>query len=313
MIKSIFNYFWMGLLVYPLCFLIANEQSPYVTCHFNGQLGNQLFQIAATLAYAWDYGAQPLFPELHRTDYQIAYNRDHIFFRLDASPLPRPVQHIYEEHSWAHSPRIPYQIDHYLIGFFQSWKHFHHHRNRLLKTFAPSKSINQYLRKKYGKLLAHPNTVSVHVRTFHEAVHYGGCPFLGLSYYEKAMNLFPEDTLFVIFSDRINWCKHHFAQFHKNMVFIEDNDHIQDLFLMTKLKHHIISNSSFAWWGAYLNTNSNKKVVTPRYWLNPRMHAYPLPDSFLFPDWIVLDIDYEAPYPADIRAYDAYSKSLDTQ
>ena len=56
-------------------------QKPYVTCHFLGQLGNQLYQAAATLAYAWDNGLEPIFPELvTRTDLNISVNREKIFF-----------------------------------------------------------------------------------------------------------------------------------------------------------------------------------------------------------------------------------------
>lgn len=125
------------------------------------------------------------------------------------------------------------------------------------------------------------------------------------------MTLFPEDTLFVVFSDRINWCKHHFSKLNKNIVFIEGNTHIQDLFLMSMLKSHIISNSTFSWWGAYLNTHPSKIVVAPNFWLNPRNYPPPLPDTFYFPDWKTIEADYDAPYPEDMHWYDSHSQSRD--
>lgn len=298
------------IVLFPAYFLAAEEQS-YVTCQLEGQLGNQFFQIAATLAYAWDNDARPIFPELNKNEWNIPYNHQHIFFRLDDSPLPRPPQNSYH-HYYFNSDKIPYRPDQYLVGYYQAWQLFHHHREKILEAFAPSESIDNYLNGKYSELIAHPNTVAVHVRTQSPWVHNdsGGLFFVGLSYFERAMDLFDDDTLFVVFSDRINWCKHHFSKLQKNIVYIED-DYIYDLFLISKMKHQIISNSTFSWWSAYLNTNPDKIVVTPRYWFNPK--NYPDVESVNFPDWIILDVEYDAPYPADMRSYDAQSKSFDNQ
>lgn len=312
-IHCLFKY--LGLFLWPI-YLLGSSEKPYVSCTLRGQLGNQLFEIATTLAYAWDYDVRPLFPELNKLEYNTQYNRDHIFYMLDVSPLPRPVQQSFTESVYYSPEKIPYHPDQYLVGYFQSWMHFHHHRKRILQIFSPSKSVKHYLNKKYADLIAHPKTVSIHVRTFNPELHsLGFFPFLGLDYYQKAMDLFPEDTLFVVFSDRINWCKVHFSKFDKNIVFIEGNDHIQDLFLMSKLKHHIISNSTYGWWGAYLNTNRKKIVVAPPYWMHPKISKFPLEesDTIYFKDWMIVDADYDAPYPDDMRSYDSHSQSCDTQ
>jgi Glycosyl transferase family 11 len=296
------------------------EQKPFVTCLLQGQLANQMNQIATTLAYAWDYDVVPIFHELNKTDHNIAYNREHFFFRLNASFLPRPVAHTYYEFEykgwWTYAP-IPYRPDQYLYGSFFCWKNFHHHRQKLVELFAPSEKIEKKLNDKYSYLLNLPCTVSVHIRTYNQEHHEGYFPFVGLDYYEKALEIFPSDATFIVFSDRINWCKHHFAQFNKNFIFIEENDHIEDFFLMSKMNHHIVGNSCFSWWASYLNEQPDKIVVAPHYWyrIPPYMAYYPQNESdyLIFPEWITIKSNLEAPYPSDMKNYDEISKSLDTQ
>jgi len=292
---------------------VNHQELPYVTCDIRGALGNQIFEIVTTLAYAWDYGAVAVFPDLNRTDSNISYNRDRIFFRLDASNSPRPFSTSFSEASWHSSERIPFQKDQKLFGYFQSWRRFDHHREKLLEVLAPSVAILSYLGQKYSELISHPNTVGIHVRTFNPHLHYiKRHPFLGLEYYQKAMDLFPSDTLFVVFSDRINWCKKHFPETGKNFVFIEGNDAVQDLFLMSMMKHQIIANSSFSWWAAYLNQNPEKMVIAPNSWMHPDLFAFPLvqPNELLLPDWLMVNPNFSAPYPDDMTYYDV-TKSLD--
>ncbi len=304
------------------CLLFLNSTSraasnetqgkPYVTCSLNGQLGNQLFEIAATLAHAWDNDIEPLFPELNNTNNNIPINRERILFRLNTSSLPRPIRHTFEQYLNYEKIDIPNRPDQCLTGYFQTWEYFHHHRKKNLEIFAPRPEELDRIKSKHADLLKHPFTVGIHVRTFNKEWS-PALPFAGLSYYEKAMSQYPSEALFVVFSDRINWCKHHFAKFKRKIIFIENQDHIEDFFLMSMLKHNIIGNSSFSWWAAYLNQNSNKIVIAPSHFVHPKVLSKV---NANMPDWKTLEIDYNhdsAPYPEDMRKYDSISKSIDTQ
>lgn len=296
---------------------IVSWPQSFVTGTIGGQLGNQIFVVAATLAYAWDHNAHPLFPDFSissefATQYKLAFNRENFFFRLDISNPPWPFSNTYIEPRVYWTEPLPAKRDIRLTGSFQSLNYFHHRRNELLDVFAPSAAILSELQAKYSDLIAMPNTVSVHIRTYDEKNHNAGLYFLGLDYYRTAMNLFPKDTTFVIFSDRINWCKVHFAKFNKNMVFIEGNDPVEDVILMSLMKNHIISNSSFAWWGAYLDPRAEKIVVAPEYWLHPWIQPTIRPNLFL-QEWIRVPANLYEPYPTDIRDYDEQSLSIDTQ
>jgi hypothetical protein len=116
-----------------------DKEDSYVTCQLFGQLGNQLYQTSATLSYAWDLGAIPVFPAMQYVEADgVSYNRERIFHRLDSSEPPRPFLNVFKESELCIAEKIPFQKDLILSGHFLSWKHFHHYRDRLLATFAPS-------------------------------------------------------------------------------------------------------------------------------------------------------------------------------
>jgi hypothetical protein len=175
-----------------------------------------------------------------------------------------------------------------ISGYFQSYKYFDHHRAEILELFAPSQEITSYLEAKYPDILSHPNTVAVHTRNYYEEDPHETCHYTyERDYFEKAMMLFPEDALFVIFSNKMQWCQTMLAGIPRTMIFIDGNQHYHDFYLMSRCKHNIICNSSFSWWAAYLNSNPDKQVITPPAWFNPN---YGLNTSDLIPqEWISIN------------------------
>ncbi len=293
----------------PLMGENAPEQ-PFVTCNLMGGLGNLLFEAAAALAYAWDHNAVAYFPALNSSEHDLVFHRDHIFHRLDPSDPPRPLLYTFKEPTWYNSDKIPFRPDQKLLGYYQSWKHFDHHREKILAAFAPSEEMLDEITQEYAELLATPETVGIHVRTFNRELHASKMyPFLGLNYYKRAIEQFPVNATFVVFSDRINWCKIHFPRLHtdakRTFVFIEGNDPSKDLFLMSMMEHEILSNYTFSWWAAYFNTRPDAKVVVPRYWSHPDFHAFPAEQSndFYMPQWTLLPVAFDEPYPIDMTWY----------
>lgn len=90
-----------------------------------------------------------------------------------------------------------------------------------------------------------------------------------LEYYQSAMNYLNDkykELTFFIFSDDISWAKENFKNGNFKIVDINQNNPHADLYLMSKCKHNIIANSSFSWWGAWLNSFEDKVVVSPKKW-----------------------------------------------
>lgn len=161
----------------------------------------------------------------------------------------------------------------YLDGFWQNEEYFKDIRDKILKDFTLKKDISNEA-KKYLKDLQNSQSISLHVRrgdyvkNAHTNSVHGTCD---LKYYKKAINYTKQNVQspnFYIFSDDIAWCKKNF-NFLENKVFIDDTKSVfDDLVLMKNCKHNIIANSTFSWWGAWMNENENKIVVAPKVWFN---------------------------------------------
>lgn len=161
-----------------------------------------------------------------------------------------------------------------LDGFWQSEEYFRESadtiRRELTLTSNPSPEFDEY--EQLIKAASMP--VSVHIRRGDYVNHpefsqtFG---FVGLSYYEQALNQLQVQVnapRFFIFSDDQEWVRDNLP-LPDNAVFVRnsgaDSD-VADLVLMSRCKHHIIANSSFSWWGAWLNPNPDKLVITPKKW-----------------------------------------------
>ncbi len=161
----------------------------------------------------------------------------------------------------------------YFEGCWQSYKYFEEFREYLLEDFVPIHEPSDHDKKVLGFINAH-NTCSLHVRrgdyvsnTKTNTVH-GTC---GVEYYHRAIEMLLskyQDLKFVVFSDDIVWAKENLI-LNDQALFVDHNNsdtaHL-DLMLMSSCNHNIIANSTFSWWGAWLNTNQNKVVCCPRNW-----------------------------------------------
>ncbi len=231
----------------------------YITTKLNnGRLGNQLFQLSATVATAKKYNYTPTLPEWEYNKYLL-------------NPLPTSIitpTHFYREPYFNYTEidlnESLTQIDtedkaYNLEGFFQSEKYFADYKKEIRELFAPNYAMKAFVWKKIGAA----NVCSIHVRRgdyvgnnyYHQ---------LDMNYYERAIWYIKEHApvdCFLIFSDDIPWCKSQFIG--DEFVFSEGNSDIEDLYLMSYCRNNIIANSSFSWWGSWLNMDPDKIVVAP--------------------------------------------------
>lgn len=183
-----------------------------------------------------------------------------------------------------------YQL--YLDGYFQSAKYFEHIREQLLNEFQFPGTDDENNALKAG--INNGNAVSIHIRRGDyarsgviEAVH----GLLPLSYYMQALawlNAKYDQLSYYVFSDDISWAKENLNLEHAH--FIGHNtgrDSWKDMALMTQCTHHIIANSSFSWWGAWLSQN-NGAVLAPAQWFNAQHVKFDIHD-YVPDQWTIID------------------------
>lgn len=164
--------------------------------------------------------------------------------------------------------------DCYLAGYWQSEKYFEDYERLIREQFFFSLPISKNNRAVEEQIKRYPNAVSLHVRRGDyvanaraNAVH-GACT---LDYYERAMSEIVNrlsGVAYFVFSDDVEWVRHNLA-IQGECYFIDHNagqESYNDMRLMSLCNHHIIANSSFSWWGAWLNPSQNKIVIAPRRW-----------------------------------------------
>ena len=228
-----------------------------VSVDLKGGLGNMLFQISTgyslSLKHDMDfivdltyYHGGHKFIGRYMTNFlrKIKFSSSHLLYpaifetRFDYQELPECVGNTK------------------LNGYFQSEKYFKSHRNEILNLLEIDETTKDKISSKYSDILSKNNTCSIHVRRGD----YLGLPnhfqILTVEYYKNAISNFDENTLFLIFSDDIRWCQENF-DFIENKIFITDLEDFEEIYLMSYCNNNIIANSSFSWWGAWMNQNQN--------------------------------------------------------
>jgi hypothetical protein len=171
----------------------------------------------------------------------------------------------------------------YLDGFWQSEKYFLSIKDLIKESFSLDHFASD-VDPVFLETIGNKNSISVHVRRGDYVSNNISNEFHGLcsmSYYENAFKYIHDnirDPYFFVFSDDIEWCRKNLNLSSNDAFFVTNKGPqaaFKDLYMMTKCKHHIIANSSFSWWGAWLGkTTENEIVIAPEEWFNKKSRWY---------------------------------------
>lgn len=208
--------------------------------------------------------------------------------------LPKRRTMKYEWKSMAFDERIFAGCnDEYLIGYWQTERYFHPVRQAVLAAFTFPPFETESLNAKLENELRQRCSVSIHIRRGDYLKISNTSGICTIDYYRKAISKIKElvtPDIYVIFSDDIEWCKEQFYSIigDTEIKFVNWNkgkDSYRDMQLMSLCKHNIIANSSFSWWGAWLNQTPRKSVIAPSRWMNSAGWSEIIPE-----DWIRIEV-----------------------
>ena len=257
-----------------------------ISCKFKGGLGNQMFQMSATCAlalrnndtYSFDLNNwvewQPLTQRFEASKY-----KETIYKKILTVEKVKEFN-LYIEPYYSYNP-IPYSPNIVLSGTFQSEKYFYDYSEQVKELF----DLTYNLEKINNILSTIPKPItSIHIRRGDYLRFTNYLNQLDFDYYRRAMSLSKTES-FLVFSDDINWCKNNFKG--KNIFFFDEQDELLNLIAMSLCDNNIIANSTFSWWGAYLNKNKYKTVIAPSIWLSPNISSMNRSDKDVVPEsWI---------------------------
>ena len=262
------------------------NKPPTVTCATASRLGNTMFRIAAAIGYSRKHGT-------HRAVFDegsLGIYRSTVFHRLEIGEATAPASYADDAADFSFQP-IPFdpRVSVSVSGYLQSEKYFEHCREEIRALFRPSPDDQLQLEQKYADRLG-PATISLHVRRGSYVSKQEYHPLQTIAYYQRAIDHIERQTAvshILCFSDDPDWCRDNLTFDARLELITNLPDHL-DMALMSMCRHHIIANSTFSWWGAWLNPHPRKIVVAPVRWFGPS-YAY-LTDRDLIPDgWIRLD------------------------
>ena len=240
-----------------------------------GQLGNQMFQYAATLGAARYHGVTFTIPDHNEVLVDALGNRLRIelFDCFDIEPDNKGLlktDNVFVAKGFEFDSNI-FNIDRRhdftLYGFFQTEKYFKHCEDEIRNQFKFKKEIVNECNNIIEECFDNP--ISLHIRRGDFLINSGNHYNQSLDYYEEALSKFDSKRQVVIFSDDSKWCM-------KQELFSDDRFLVSnatgpyhDLYMMTQCSDFIIANSTFSWWGAWLANRG--AVIAPKKWFGPNL------------------------------------------
>jgi hypothetical protein len=253
-----------------------------------GRLGNQMFQYAALKGIAANRGYQiciPLSENKNKwTDHQLncAFKMATLnSLQYQYIDYTRPI---IVENGFSFDQKLFNECPDWVTirGFFQTEKYFKHIREELLIDFEFHDNI---LEPAKSVACNWKTPIALHIRRT-DYITNPNHTVLPIEYYQKSLEEFDNNCEVIIFSDDPEWCMKQKLFESDRFLISETNNTYLDLCLMTLCKGHIIANSSFSWWGAWIS--NSEKVIAPSGWFKGSNNEH-LDIKDLIPEkWIII-------------------------
>ena len=235
-----------------------------------GRLANQMFQYASLKGIARNRGFDFAIPPREvfgKRDPMVQISELNIYdvFGLDKKNqvglFPNQVLmervHTFDEELFTNCPD---DID--IFGYYQTHKYFEHIEDEIREDFAFDPQLVKSCKEFLEYTFVFRDVIALHIRRG-DYVANPNHPMQSMEYYQRALEMLP-DLDVIVFSDDAAWCNQQELFSSDRFSISEENTTDADLCLMSMCQYHIIANSSFSWWGAWLARS--KKVIAPKNW-----------------------------------------------
>ena len=229
----------------------------------HGRLGNQMFQYAGLRGIAAKHGYEFCIPP---SDFKDEWTDHQLFEAFKLTGLTNiavcPGPYVQEAHFKFDQNLFDNMPDgHNVFAYLQSEKYFKHIEDEIREDFQFKNDISGPCKEMVDSV---DNPIALHVRRGDYLENSDNHPPCGKEYYDAALEKFDADRNVIVFSDDPEWCKEQFSD--DRFLISEGGDNLADLCMMSFCNDFIIANSSFSWWGSWLSTNPNKRIIAPSKW-----------------------------------------------
>jgi hypothetical protein len=230
-----------------------------------GGLGNQMFQYAAGLALAQSHNTELALILSNSRDYLHPYSLPSFKLRDYKGEFETPKNRLQDIGLMYNDKFFNIKDGERIYGYFQNENYFKHIKNSIYEDFRLDLDVKRSL------IMPSQHCCSLHVRRgdYLSPVNIKRHGCLSLEYYKKAIEIVNSKTnikSFLVFSNDVKWCKENFNFGNYTFTFAENKPDYVEVIQMSMCDAHIIANSTFSWWGAWLNKNKNAVVICPGKW-----------------------------------------------
>lgn len=260
------------------------------TSHMMGGLGNQMFQMAHAISQSWKHDSDCFFLKKSETP-------------GDGKQPNNYINNIYKNFKFSDDDKFDLLIreNHFndakiniipnksikFWGYFQSSKNFLGYDEKIKSIFEPDLDFIKKIKSKFPQL--NGNTTSLHIRRGDYLSITNILPIIDKTYFDFCLKEIGDYGQIFIFTNDKEWVKNNIK--YENSIIVTDLEDYEELWMMSLCTNNILSNSSFSWWGGFLNKNTNKKVMVPSIWFGPQgIHPH---FNIFEKDWTKINVFYE--------------------
>jgi Glycosyl transferase family 11 len=252
-----------------------------ITCELLGRLGNHLFQTAATIQVAEQLGVDFFLPTSAKAGHHGVIPSEFHGFDYPFQIKDIKTEHEFDQKVFQYVP-IDVKDNLTLKGFYQSYQYFDNIRDSLTNKYF---KFNNRVKESASKYPIMDDSLGISVRGGDYFMLQQNHNVLQRDYYQAALNNIPSIDNILVFSDDFNWVDALFGDIKKDLIYVNDDKWVQ-FYMMTQMKHLIMANSTFSWWGGYLN-NRKGKIIIPQQWFGPA-NAHIDTTGLYYPQWMKL-------------------------